>query len=108
MFNTDEQAIIQRAKDLEADAKSLRKTAEEQRKARLERTRIDQSKIDKEDFDDRVRLLISKFSRELKSLDLKVVPSAGNSYYSTQICLKDNKSNNTTTVKVTQSGFNWN
>lgn len=37
MFNTHEQALIQRSKDLEADAKTLRKDAERLRRERLVR-----------------------------------------------------------------------
>lgn len=75
--------------------------------------RLQQLAIDKENFDDRVRLFLSKVSRELKTLDLKLIGDWKLPHFSTynigsRIEVKDNKSDTRTTVKVVEGkGFEW-
>lgn len=88
-----------------------RESLANERRRQDEAKLVEQSKIDKEDFDDRVRLFLSKVSRELKTLDLKLVGDARTGGYTmsrTRLEVKDNKSAQVTTVKVIGGkGFEW-
>jgi hypothetical protein len=111
-FNGLEQLNIESAKDYEKKAAELRRRAEESRQRRIDAAEAERKRVteaqsaSKEDFDDRVRLLLSKFTRELKSLDLKIGNNFGMG--GSKMVLHDAKETRIiTTVEVTGQGFQW-
>lgn len=111
-FTAAEQLLVQRAKDLEADAKDLRRRAAEDRRNRV---LLEQAAAEKEldasleDFEDRVRFWISKLARELKrqGLTLDGSQSAWGGYVGQKIKISDTKTQHAAVIETTKDGFKW-
>lgn len=105
MFNQAEQAIIQKAKDLESDAKELRKRAERFRQDRIQRELQMVAQ-----HEDRIFRFMGEFSELLSKYDFKVEdPRVTNPIESPPaFVLVDSISNSRTQIiPVVGHGFKW-
>lgn len=113
-FDAAEQSMIKRAKDLESDAKTLRKMAEEGRQHRAMRERLEETRRAKEindrrkDISDRVHRLTVSLAEILYTNDLKIQDDHMNGGFQSRFILMDQRSTEKVELKaVNGKGFEW-
>jgi len=113
-FNTEEQEMILKAKDLESDAKMFRRMAQENRSKRLkaeEKERNDltaKDQRDRVDFTDRIHAFVFNLNNALKINDMKIMDNSSFGVEKYKIVVVDNRSGLKADIwAVDGHGFQW-
>lgn len=113
-YDQVEQEWVGEAKALERQASELRRQADERRRDRIRVSRAvkeaaeRERQRERENFEDRTRVFLSKLSRYLKDEGLKIVgPSLYGSNTGSKIILKDGKTGVELEIQVTETGFRF-
>ncbi len=114
MFNKEERDLIQRAKDLEANAKSIRKMASRMRGERIQKEERELKEFQLEDqrnrvdFTNRINSLVLNMSSHLKWNGMKMMDNSSFGVEKYKFVLVDDKTSLVADVWVVDgSGFQW-
>lgn len=109
-FNEYEKGLVQKAKDLESDARDFRKRAEAARSMREAKTRLDETlrKARQDKLNMRVETFVKRMAADLSASNLKLMDSSGFDGPQTKIYVLDNESTDVVQVEAVNGlGFRW-